>query len=138
MDKNELKHYGVLGMKWGRRKGRSSVKSSTDSSNKKKSDDSSSKKAKIAKGTKAVASILAVSGGIALGAFMIKRARETGHREGIIAAQQEARMFRRAAAAKGVATRAANKAIKVGKTAVNSSLSSIGKWNVQDIMSMVR
>lgn len=130
---NELKHYGVLGMKWGHRK--------TKLSN--KPDDKLSKdaKTKVRKGIKVATAVLGVAGGVAISALLIKNAHVVGQREGMLAAQKELSMFRRAAAAKGVATKAANKAAKAAKAAraaVGSTLSSMGRLSVQDFISMVR
>lgn len=131
---NELKHYGVLGMRWGHKKGPSKPMSSKRSKTNKSPEE---KKRRFKKAAKVAALSLAVVGGVAVAALVAKKSREAGFREGKIAAQQEAAMFRRAAAAKGVLTRAANRAARQSGPAVASALSSIGKIKINDYMSMV-
>lgn len=139
MNNTELKHYGVIGMRWGHHKAHSINNISTKRA-KKQDDDSAStnRKAKIVKGAKVAATILGVAGGVAISAYVIKRTHESGNRAGMLAAQKEMAMFRRAAAAKGVATRAANRAAREARSVVSSALSSIGNIRVNDYMSMVR
>lgn len=155
MDK-ELKHYGVPGMRWGRRKARpissdssgrisrggttpiggkgGKTKSSTPPKTKKQieADEAAkaAKRAKIKKGVAITAGVLAAIGAVAVTAYAVKKYGEANARAGMQTQKNLDKAHRSNIAKRGAATRSRNR--EVSKAIANKALSSIGPMRASD------